>query len=342
MVSSRSRRPSSPERSRKKSSVSLGRERSAQHRAGGDPLVGQPEGGRRQAGEGGQLVGDAGGRGPGQRALGRDDRQGVEQLQREGLGRVDERLLGRPALPGDLVERRGDRLRLGGALGQQPEVGGQQEQRREQRPQRRVPHAGPGQLDVGRPRGRAGRLQRGVLGPDADQRHPAAGRLVGRRDGVGARAGPGRDDGDVAGAGPHRQRRARDDVHGDRAGRAEQRAQHRGGDGALPAGHDDQPPRAAAVGDPAEPGLLGQPRRLAHLGAGAGDRREQAARVAGTQHLEVVEDLLGELGTVMACSVTRCRASSSSSTGIPSRTGKARSQVVQSSSLFSSSTVSGL
>src|SRR3712207_7126282 len=37
-------------------------------------------------------------------------------------------------------------------------------------------------------------------------------------------------------------------------------------------------------------------RSLADLRPGAGDRREQTARVPGAQHLEVVEDLLGELG----------------------------------------------
>ena len=92
-----------------------GRQRAAEHGAGGHPLVGQPEAGHRQAGERGQLVGDPGGGGAGQRALRGDDRQRVEQLQREGLRRVDERLLRRAALAGDLVERGGDRLGVGDA-----------------------------------------------------------------------------------------------------------------------------------------------------------------------------------------------------------------------------------
>ena len=63
MVSSRSRRPGvvGPV-AEEVVGVARG-QRPAEDGAGGDPLVGQPERGRRQPGEGGQLVGDPGGRG---------------------------------------------------------------------------------------------------------------------------------------------------------------------------------------------------------------------------------------------------------------------------------------
>ena len=220
------------------------------------------------------------------------------------------------------------------AGGQQLQVGGELEHRGQQRPQGRVPDAGLRQRHVRRAGAGAGGPQRGVLRPDADQRDAAAGGLVGGRDRVAAGARAGGDHGDVARPAPHRQRRTGDDVHRDRAAGAEQRPEHGGGHRALAAGHDDQPARPAAVGDPAEAGLRGQPGGLADLRAGARDRGQQAAGIAGAQELEVVEDLLGDLGAGhrdtaidSAPPQFRCRASSSSSTGMPSRTGKARSQV---------------
>ena len=298
MVSSRSRRPASSSRSRKKSSAVAGGQRPARTaqaatRWSGSrkPVAGSPA---RVASWSSIRVAAA----PGQRALGGDDRQRVEQLEGEGLRRVDERLLRRPALPGDLVERGGDRVGVGHAL---------RRAARARWPAAAAASAATtgscaGTRDLGSATYGARALEQAACSgassapmPDAGPprggppRRPAP-RRSGRRRCAWPRTAMSLGPVQTGSVGTG------DDVDRDRAGRPEQGAQHRGRDRALAAGDDDQPAGAAAVGDPAEPGLGGQPGGLPDLGTGAGDGGQQAPRVAGAQELEVVEDLLGELG----------------------------------------------
>jgi hypothetical protein len=67
-----------------------------------------------------------------------------------------------------------------------------------------VPDPGGREGDVGCAGGGAGRVQRSVVGADADHGHPSAGGLVGRGHRVAAGSGAGGDDGDVGRAHPHR------------------------------------------------------------------------------------------------------------------------------------------
>ena len=101
--------------------------------------------------------------------------------------------------------------------------------------------------------------------------------------------------------------------HRDRAAQPGDRGQHVPGDAGAAHAADDDRPGTALAGEPGQAGLGGQHDRLAHLGRAGGDRQQHPLGVAGARRGAVVEvQRHGHRGG---------RASSTSSTGMSSRTG---------------------
>ena len=258
-----------------------------------------------------------------------DHRQRSGQVQGQRLAGVDERLAGRAALVGHILQAAGGQFVDVGLDPGHAEPLRDHQQRDGQAPQHRSRQSGRDDADE-RGAGLLGdAMQRGTLGAHARQAAAAPGGLGrdGQRLGGGARAG--HRDHHVGGPYPAGQPPAPRGDHLDRAVAPDQGVEHLGRDArAAQPGRDDRP-RPGVRGEGRQVGFLARPQRGADLGR---RRRHLPQHVAGIRRLDdvgSVEPVSGQdefrpapvvQALAHACSPGR-RASSTSRTGISSRTG---------------------
>ena len=157
--------------------------------------------------------------------------------------------------------------------------------------------------------------ERGVGGTHGEQPAPAPGRLGGEAERPGGPAGHRHRDQHVQRSHPAGQRRPAADGDRHRRTAAGEQREHVTDDGGSPETRHHDRTWAAVHGDRVEPGLGGGGQGDPHLGAGPGERAQAARGVGSGQRVGVVEQLLVEAHSFAH---SRVRASSTSSTGMPS------------------------